>query len=105
MKIIDPEEITKITFKKVYKIGMNVGKDILGSMINTLLIAYLAASLPFLVLMTLAKFNNAVEFLNFDFIALEITRIFIGAASIILLIPITSVIAAYLILGLKKSVK
>ena len=52
----------------------------------------------FLVLMTLAKFNNVYEFLNYDFIALELTRIFIGAASIILLIPITSTIAAYLVL-------
>jgi uncharacterized membrane protein len=91
-------EQVKLTFAKTYQLGMNVGKDILGSMINTLLIAYLAAAFPFLVLMTLAKFNNVYEFLNYDFIALELTRIFIGAASIILLIPITSTIAAYLVL-------
>jgi len=48
--------------------------------------------------MTLARFNNIVEFLNYDFIALELTRIFIGAAAIVLLIPITSVSAAYLVM-------
>ncbi len=87
-----------LTFSKTYKLGMNVGKDILGSMVNTLLLAYLAASLPFLILMTLAGYNNVNEFLNYDFIALEMTRIFIGAASIVLLIPITSIAAAYLVM-------
>ena len=91
-----------LTFKKTYKLGMNVGKDILGSMINTLLIAYLAASFPFLILMKLTKFNDVYEFLNYDFIALELTRIFIGAASIVLLIPITSIIVAYLVIKKAK---
>ncbi len=99
------EEGARATFARVYKLGMNVGKDILGSMVNTLLIAYLAASLPFLVLMTLSRFNNATEFLNFDFIALELVRIFIGAASIVLIIPITSVIAAYFIQLIPKKIK
>lgn len=88
---------THLTFKKAYTLGMDVGKDIMGSMINTLLIAYVASSFPFLVLMTLGGFNNLYEFLNYDFITLELTRIFIGAASIIILIPITSIITAYLV--------
>lgn len=58
------KEHSDLTFSKTYKLGMSVGKDVLGSMINTLLIAYLAASLPFLILMTLLKFNNVYEFLN-----------------------------------------
>ena len=91
------KEHPNMTFSKTYELGMSVGKDILGSMINTLLLAYLAGSIPFLVLMTLARYNHMVEFLNYDFIALELTRIFIGAASIVLLIPITSVTAAYLV--------
>lgn len=92
------KEHPELTFSKTYKLGMSVGMDILGSMINTLLIAYIAASFPFLVLMSLGGFNNLYEFLNYDFIALELTRIFIGSASIVLLIPITSIITAYLVL-------
>jgi uncharacterized membrane protein len=85
----------RLSFAKTYQLGMNVGRDILGSMINTLLIAYLAISFPFLIILTLGRFNDFREFLNYDFIALELARMFIGAASIILLIPITSVVAAY----------
>lgn len=91
-------EHPNLTFTKTYQLGMNVGKDILGSMINTLLLAYLAASLPFFILMTMARFDNMNEFLNYDFIALELVRIFIGAAAIVLLIPITSITAAYLVM-------
>ncbi|MBN1258197.1 YibE/F family protein [Candidatus Peregrinibacteria bacterium] len=86
-----------LSFTKTYRLGMEVGKDILGSMINTLLLAYLAASLPFLTLMAMARFNDVHEFLNYDFVALELTRIFLGAFSIILLIPIASVAAAYFV--------
>jgi len=97
------KEHRELTFLKTYKLGMNVGKDIMGSMVNTLLIAYVASSLPFLVLMSLAGFNDAHELMNYDFIALELTRIFIGAASIVLLIPITSISAAYLMLKQNKA--
>lgn len=92
------KEHPELTFSKTYRLGMDVGKDILGSMINTLLLAYIAASFPFLILLTLARYNHVNEFLNYDFIALELTRILIGATSIILLIPITSVAAAYLVM-------
>lgn len=86
---------TKSTFKQVYKIGVEVGKDILGSMINTLLFAYLASSLPFLILVALSKSSSLSELVNMDFIALELTRTFIGAISLVLLIPITATISAY----------
>ena len=83
-----------LSFKRAYEAGMNVGKDILGSMVNTLLIAYMATSLPFLILLTLSRFGNLAEFLNYDIISLELARIFIGAASIVALIPISSVMAS-----------
>lgn len=86
-----------LSFRRAFAAGMNVGKDILGSMVNTLMIAYMATSLPFLVLLTLSRFGNLAEFINFDIISLELARIFIGAASIVALIPISSVISAYLI--------
>jgi uncharacterized membrane protein len=90
------------TFKKVYKIGMEVGKDILGSMINTLLFAYLASALPFLILISLSQGSTLSELLNMDFIALELTRTFIGAISLVILIPIVASISAYFLTKTKK---
>jgi len=96
------KEHTKSTFKQVYKIGIEVGKDILGSMINTLLFAYLASSLPFLILIALSKSSTLSELINMDFIALELTRTFIGAISLVLLIPITATISAYYFTKIKE---
>jgi uncharacterized membrane protein len=91
------QEHPNLTFSKTYTIGMSIGKDILGSMVNTLLMAYLAGSAPFLILLSLSRFDNPQELLNYDFVALEMARIFVGAVSIVLLIPVTSVIAAHML--------
>ena len=82
-------------FKKTFRAGMEVGKDVLGSMVNTLLLAYLAAALPFLVLISLSSGSTALELTNLDFISLELTRTFISAASIVIIIPIVSATSAY----------
>lgn len=92
-----------LEFRKVYTIGMNVGKDVLGSMTNTLLFAYIASSLPFLIILSLGQSGSATtssgamfeELLNMDMIVLELTRTFIGAVSLVILIPIVSAISAY----------
>lgn len=97
------KEHTRQTFKKVYEIGMEVGKDILGSMINTLLFAYLASALPFLILISLSQGSTLSELVNMDFIALELTRTFIGAISLVILIPITASISAYMFAKFKKA--
>jgi len=49
------KEHVNVSFKKIYDIGMEVGKDVLGSMINTLLFAYLASALPFLILISIGQ--------------------------------------------------
>ena len=97
------EEHAKQTFKKVYKIGMEVGKDILGSMVNTLLFAYLASATPFLILIALSQGSTLTGLINIDFIALELTRTFIGAISLVMLIPVTASISAYVFTKFKKS--
>lgn len=88
------------TFKKAYQTGMEIGKDVLASMTNTLLLAYIASSLPFLILISLSHSeaqNQFSELMNIDFITLELVRIFIGAVSLVILIPIVSSISAYLL--------
>jgi uncharacterized membrane protein len=92
------QEKSKIIFREVYEIGMAVGKDILGSMINTLLFAYLSGAIPFLILVSLGQGSSLTTFINMDFISLELTRTFIGALSLVFLLPITAAISAYFFL-------
>ena len=89
-------------FMSAYRIGMEIGKDVLGSMTNTLLFAYLASSLPFFVIITLNERDSFAGLMNFDFIALELTRTFIGAISLVFLIPITASISSYYLIKIKN---
>lgn len=95
----------EFNFKNNFNLGMEVGKDILGSMINTLLLAYLASSIPFFILITHEKGTQLREILNYDFIALEITRTLIGATSLVVLIPLTTVIASWMLLKNQSKLK
>lgn len=92
---------SKKTFAQVYKIGMNVGKDVLASMTNTLLFAYLASTLPFLVLLGIGSKDISGDLMNMDFVALELVRTFIGGLSLVLIIPLVSVLSAYFLLRKK----
>lgn len=77
------------------KSGFSVGKDIMGTMSNTLIFAYVGASLPLLLLFT--KFGESyLKFLNFDFVAEEIVRAMAGSIGLVITIPLTALIAAYL---------
>lgn len=92
-------DISKIS---LIKSGMNIGKDIMGTMTNTLILAYTGASIP-LLLFFAAKHTPLVLILNTELISTEITRALSGSIGLILSIPATSVIAGLLLEGTKES--
>ncbi|GAB1486008.1 hypothetical protein MASR2M79_10550 [Aminivibrio sp.] len=63
-----------------------MGKEILGSMINTLLLAYLGSSLPFAVLIAMEGID-LLSLLNDPHIAQEILRSLAGTMGLLLTIP------------------
>ncbi len=92
-------EIKKVNpnlhFRNIFKSGINVGKDIMGTMSNTLIFAYVGVSFPLLLLY--GKFGDSyINFLNLDFITDEIVRSLSGSIGLIAVIPLTSLIAAFL---------
>ncbi|NTU46187.1 YibE/F family protein [Candidatus Roizmanbacteria bacterium] len=87
------EANAKLTWKELYKKGMNVGQDHIGSMVNTLVLVYAGASLPLLLLFA----NNQKPFgqvINFEIIAVEVFRTLIGSIILVLAVPFTSLLAA-----------
>jgi uncharacterized membrane protein len=85
----------EISFSQLFKSGINVGKDIMGTMSNTLIFAYVGVSLPLLLLF--AEFgDNYTNFINLDFIADEIIRSIGGSIGLITVVPITALLAAFL---------
>ncbi len=84
----------KITRKALIKSGLNIGRDIMGSMSNTLILAYTGGAIHLMLLFN--AFNlSFTEIINMDLIASEIIRAIAGSTGLILAIPLTAVIAGY----------
>ncbi|MDD3350441.1 MAG: YibE/F family protein, partial [Eubacteriales bacterium] len=74
------------TFTTLAKSGMNIGRDILGTMANTLVLAYIGSSLSLVLL--LMAYNNSLLFLfNRELIVVEILQTLVGSFGIVFAIP------------------
>ena len=81
---------------QLFSAGMEVGKDVMGTMSNTLILAYTGSSIP-LLLLFMAYETPTVRMFNLDVIATEIVRSLAGSIGLILTIPITAVITVLLL--------
>ena len=78
---------------ELYKRAMDVGRDHIASMVNTLVLVYAGAAMPLLLLFI----NNPHPFsevINYEIVATEIVRTLVGSIGLILAVPITTGIAA-----------
>lgn len=82
--------------KSLFKAGMAVGHDIMGTMSNTLILAYAGSSLPLLLLLS-ASGESFLSITNMDIVATEIIRSLAGSIGLILTIPITAYISVLLL--------
>ena len=80
----------------LYRKAMNIGKDHLSSMVNTLFLAYAGSSLA-TVMLLIYNSKEMGNILQMDFIAEEIVRSLVSSMGILLIVPITSIIAAKVI--------
>lgn len=80
---------------KLYARALKVGKDHMGAVINTLILAYAGASLP-LVLLLYVSDTPALELINREVIATEIVRSIVGSIGLIMAVPLTTLIAVLL---------
>lgn len=84
----------KMNVSELFYSGMNVGKDIIGTMANTLILAYLGGSLS---LVLLSSNIDLQKFFNLNQVATEISAALIGSIAIVLCVPITAIISAYMV--------
>ncbi len=80
------------TLGDLYGAGIAIGRDIMGTMINTLILAYVGGALPLLLLL-LAEQPSLLQLVNMDLIASEIVRALAGSTGLIISIPLTSLIS------------
>ncbi len=90
-----------IPARQLIRSGMNIGRDIMGSMSNTLILAYVGTSLHLIILFMVYQISFT-EIINYDSVSSEILRAMAGSIGLMLTIPATVWIAAALYPGLKK---
>jgi uncharacterized membrane protein len=83
-------------FRRVFEKAMRVGRDHVAATVNTLVLAYTGASLPLLLMFTLAR-GNYVYLLNSEYIAEEVVRTLVGSLALVAAVPIATFIASALI--------
>lgn len=82
--------------KQLIESGLNVGKDIMGTMSNTLILAYTGGAINLLILFNSydVPFNSII---NSELIATEILRALSGSIGLILTVPITALATTLLL--------
>lgn len=83
-----------MSIRGLFDSGMNVGRDIIGTMANTLILAYLGGAFS---LVLLSNNIDMQKFFNLNQVATEISSALIGSIAIVICVPITAIIAAFLI--------
>jgi uncharacterized membrane protein len=86
----------EITSKGLLSSGITIGKDILGTMSNTLVLAYIGSALSTVILLTVSD-ASLLFLLNREMIVVEILQALVGSFGIFFAIPLTSLFAAWLL--------
>lgn len=81
--------------RSLYQSGINIGKDMMGTMANTLILAYIGGSLAMVLLF--AAYNPSLKYLlNREMIIVEILQAIIGSFGLLSALPLTSLICGIL---------
>ncbi len=82
-----------ISAKEMYKSGMAIGRDMMGTMANTLVLAYIGSALEVTLLQVIYN-GSLFELMNKERIILEIMQAVVGSFGILLSIPFTAFICS-----------
>lgn len=83
-----------ISSKELFKSGMNIGRDMIGTMTNTLILAFTGGSIAMLILLVSygVQYNQLI---SSNYIALEVAKGLAGSAAVVLTVPISALVCAF----------
>jgi uncharacterized membrane protein len=87
-----------LKFPRLAALALDVGRDHVSATVNTLVLAYVGAALPILVLFSAADLGLS-EALNLEVVAKEVVATLVGSIGLIAATPITTALAALLALS------
>ncbi len=86
---------SKVGFKKLFTSGLTIGRDIMGTMSNTLVLAYIGGSLSSVLIRIIASSSLLILF-NTELIIIDLLQALLGSIALVLTIPLTAFFAASL---------
>lgn len=93
---------TKLGFKQLFVRAMAVGRDHIASLVNTLFLAYVGANTALFILFYINEQTPFWVALNSQQIVEEIIRTMVGSLGLVLAVPLTSAIAAFVVTKYRK---
>jgi len=87
-----------LAFRRLFGLALDVGRDHVSATVNTLVLAYVGAALPILLLFSAADIGVS-DALNLEVVAKEVVATLVGSIGLISAVPITTALAALLALS------
>lgn len=89
------EKYAANSFSQLVSSGMEIGRDIMGTMANTLVLAYIGSSLS--VVLLLITYNpSLLDLMNREMVVIEILQALIGSLGILMTLPLTAIVSGIL---------
>ncbi len=86
--------------KELFTSAIRVGKEHVGSLVNTLVLAYVGVALPSLLYFS-TSYASLGQMINMEIFAAEVIRTMIGSIGLILTVPVTTLLAVYFLKDFK----
>ena len=86
------EKDSEISFAALKKSGVEIGKDVMGTMTNVLFFTYVCGCIPLIVLAM--RNDTRLSDIMKNYLNLEIVRSFVGSIGIVVTIPIAIIISS-----------
>ncbi len=84
-----------LPFRRLFALALEVGRDHVSATVNTLVLAYVGAALPILLLFSAAGLSVS-DATNLEVVAKEIVATLVGSIGLISAVPVTTALAALL---------
>jgi uncharacterized membrane protein len=94
MKSLNPE----VSAMQLWKSGMNIGRDVMGTMTNTLILAFVGSGINSILIVFMYQMPY-LRMVNLDLLVVEILRGLSGSIAVVLSIPVTALLSAKAMAG------
>ena len=81
--------------RELFRAASSVGSEHITSLVNTLALAYVGASLPFIIMLTMRQTNSPLITVNGEYIATEVVRTLVASIGLVVAVPVSTGVATW----------